>query len=103
MHERLSRLASLILVGSSFLTIQHAQANPGSIYAATNNGVFKSTDGGASWTPASTGLEGIPVFSLAIDSVSHATLYAGTSGSRVFKSTNSGQSWTADSTVLIDS
>ena len=45
MREALSKLTFLIFVGLSFFPIQRARANPGAIYAATNNGVFKSTDG----------------------------------------------------------
>ena len=84
------------------LVIQPARANPSAIYAATDNGVFKSTDGGASWTAANAGLAGIVVVSLAIDPSNPATLYAGTAGSRVFKTTNGGQSWTAASSGLDD-
>jgi len=31
-------------------------STPSTIYAGTNDGVFKSTSGGASWTAANTGL-----------------------------------------------
>ena len=103
MREALSKLTFLIFVGLSFFPIQRARANPGAIYAATNNGVFKSTDGGARWTVANSGLAGIDVFSLAIDPSSPATLYAGTLGRGVFKTTNGGQSWTSANFRLIDS
>ena len=63
------------------------------IFAATSNGVFKSTDGGSSWTLSNTGLEGVRVFSLAIDPETPTTVYAGTFGSGVFKSTDGGQQW----------
>ncbi|WP_423458288.1 IPTL-CTERM sorting domain-containing protein [Ottowia sp. VDI28] len=49
-------------------------------------GVFKSTNGGNSWSLVNSGLSYEPVQTLAVDS-SNSTLYAGT-GSRVFKSTN---------------
>ena len=102
MREGLSKLARLIFVGLLFLPIQLARANPGAIYVATNNGVFKSTDRGANWTVANSGLAGIDVFSLAIDPSNPATLYAGTLGRRVFESANGGQSWTAASSGLTD-
>ena len=63
------------------------------IYAATSSGVFKTTDGGASWTPANTGLSGIHVFSLAIDPRTPTTVYAGTFGNKVFKTTDGGEHW----------
>jgi hypothetical protein len=40
----------------------------GYLYAGTDIGVYKSTDGGASWTSFSTGLPRVPVFDLAITS-----------------------------------
>ena len=63
-----------------------------------SGGVFKSTDGGASW--GSTGLEGPAVAVLAIDLANPSTLYAGTESTYtpqgfrgMFKSTDSGASW----------
>jgi hypothetical protein len=97
----LGKLVSLTLVGLTFLPTQLARASPRAIYAATNNGVFKSTDEAASWTLANTGV-GPDVFTLAIDPSKPATLYAGTLGSRVFKSTDGGQNWFSASSGLDD-
>jgi hypothetical protein len=60
---------------------------PTTLYAATPGGVFKSTNGGASWSAS--GLSS--VFSLVIDPLTPTTLYAGSYG--VFKSTDGGASW----------
>src|SRR5206468_3734344 len=83
---------------------------PTTLYAGTGgSGVFKSTDGGASWSAVNTGLpysgpSYTPHYSyvpaLAIDPQTPATLYAGTSGSGVFKSTDGGASWNAVNTGL---
>jgi photosystem II stability/assembly factor-like uncharacterized protein/outer membrane lipoprotein-sorting protein len=72
--------------------VARADSN-GEIYAATSNGIFKTTNGGINWTPANAGLSGIPVFSLAIDPKTPATVYAGTFGRGMFKSTNGGANW----------
>jgi hypothetical protein len=49
----------------------------GTLYAGTGGaGVFKSTDGGTTWSAA--GLSGNRVFALAIDPTTPSTLYAGT-------------------------
>ena len=77
--------------------------DPGDFYNA--GGVFKSTNGGNSWTAFNSGLTATDVQALAIDPTTPATLYAGTIGSRVaaysvFKSTNGGTSWTAASSGL---
>jgi len=50
------------------------------------------------WT--SNGPEGGTIHALAIDPVTPATLYAGTSGGGVFKSTNGGGNWSAANTGL---
>src|SRR5437660_744723 len=63
--------------------------------APTVEGVFKSTDEGATWSAVNTGLTNLTVISLAIDSQTPTTLYAGTAGSGAFKSTDAGGSWTA--------
>ncbi len=67
--------------------------NPSTLYVALSGGVFKSTNGGASWSVANSGLlrsGGVDV--LVIDLQNPTTLYAGMSRG-VFKSTNGGASW----------
>src|SRR5882724_701971 len=70
---------------------------PTTLYAGTAGGVFKSTDGGASWSAI--GL--INVTALAIDPLTPATVYVGTGTfdmsalGGVFKSTDGGASWSA--------
>ena len=60
--------------------------------------VFKSTDGGATWNPAATGLPGVQVSAMV--ATTDGSLYAGTYGSGIYKSTNQGASWTAVNTGL---
>jgi photosystem II stability/assembly factor-like uncharacterized protein len=54
-------------------------------------GVFKSSDGGASWQPV--GLQGTNVAALALDPQHPKTVYAGTDEKGVVKSTDGGASW----------
>jgi photosystem II stability/assembly factor-like uncharacterized protein len=66
--------------------------------------LFKSTDGGATWSSITAGLEPIvtarsPITALAIDS-RHSVLYLGASGSGVFKSADGGATWTVFSEGL---
>jgi len=78
---------------------------PETIYAGTTgNGVFKSIDGGANWTPINTGIPGvnflafISIFAIAINPLVPETLYAGMVGERsgpgLFKSLDGGEHWT---------
>jgi photosystem II stability/assembly factor-like uncharacterized protein len=66
--------------------------DPDVLYAGTLlRGVFKSADGGATWTPLGTGLTGINVRFLVIDPRDRDTLYAGTDESGVMKIRQSGE------------
>src|SRR5262249_37790285 len=73
--------------------------NPSTLYAGTsgesfdsctipcsgfNDGVFRSTDAGATWTAINSGLTMPHVASLAIDPQNPSTLYAGTIHGRIF-------------------
>src|SRR5437667_179650 len=66
---------------------------PATLYAGANGGgVFKSTDGGGSWSAVNTGLTSTFVRALAIDPQASTTLYAGTNNG-VFKSTDGAGTW----------
>jgi photosystem II stability/assembly factor-like uncharacterized protein len=73
------------------------------LYAAgVTGGVWKSTNGGARWTPLTDLLPNLTVSCLAMDPRDPAILYAGTGevsnyfgGDGIFKTTDGGASWTA--------
>ena len=67
----------------------------GSIFVATGSGVFRSTNRGASWSPAVSGLTNLTVYRVALspDYSADGTVFAGTDGG-VFRSVNGGGSWT---------
>jgi photosystem II stability/assembly factor-like uncharacterized protein len=76
-------------------------STPSTLYAgAGGGGVFKSSNGGASWSPANMGLTNTVVTALKIDPSAPATLYVGTDGGGVFKSSDGAGSWTAVNTGL---
>src|SRR6266852_4984349 len=62
---------------------------PTTLYAA-GDGVFKSTDGGNTWSAVNTGLTTPYVDTLAIDPRTPTTLYAGTVAGGVLTSTDGG-------------
>lgn len=70
--------------------------NANIVYAGTNQGVYRSADGGETWTPANGGLGGygdLVVTGIAIDPVDPKTLIIGTWGYGLLKSTDSGANW----------
>ncbi|MFY9572259.1 MAG: SBBP repeat-containing protein, partial [Blastocatellia bacterium] len=80
---------------SFVLSLDIDPSNPSVIYAGTGMGVFKSTDGGGSWT--GTGLPIGFIQSLAIDPKMPSTLYAVAGG--VIKTTDGGNSWKATGNI----
>ncbi len=69
---------------------------PAILYAGTDAGVFKSTNSGATWSAANSGLTDLefsPVMALVIDPTTPTTIFAGIWQGGVFKSTDSGGTW----------
>lgn len=72
-----------------------APSNPNIIYAGSFKGVYRSSDGGATWTKTSTiNLPDLPAINaLAVDPTNPSIVYAGSDG--LFKTTDGGNNWTA--------
>lgn len=95
-------------------TIVVDPTNPSTIYVAfSGGGVWKSTDGGATWTPKTETLGSLSVGSLALDPNNPSTLYLGLgdpfdgTGIGLVKSTDGGNTWFSpvylgDSTSITD-
>lgn len=70
------------------------------VYAGlTSHGVYKTTDSGATWNPANTGIETTSIFVLEMDPSDPNTIYAASLTS-VFKSSNGGGTWSPASRGL---
>jgi photosystem II stability/assembly factor-like uncharacterized protein len=68
--------------------------NHSTLYAGTCDGVYKSTDGAATWS-ATGAAEGLHcVYGIAFDPRRPATLYAGSYQGGVYRSTDNGATWT---------
>jgi ligand-binding sensor domain-containing protein len=83
--------------GGSFLEMSisgmaFAFDESGEALAGTVEGVWRSADGGASWTSANAGMEEARVNALAVDGP--AGIWAGTYDGEVFRSTDAGVTWT---------
>ncbi len=78
--------------------------DPTHLFAATNQGLFLSSDGASSWTALGTGYGSNPVQAVVVDPSSSQVLYAGVvrSGFRgtFLKSEDGGASWAAHDTGL---
>ncbi|MBN1139134.1 MAG: IPT/TIG domain-containing protein [Anaerolineae bacterium] len=59
-----------------------------------DSGVFKSTDGGWSWSPTNDGLDFHDLTSLFVDPLETQTVYAGTRWHGLYRSTDGGATWT---------
>ena len=82
-----------IFMSASSLAIDPSA--PQTIYAGTNSdaAIQKSLDGGATWDPIETGLEGQFVTAIAIDPSAPTTLYVSTETGGVFRTTDGGNHW----------
>jgi photosystem II stability/assembly factor-like uncharacterized protein len=67
--------------------------NPGTLYATSSAGIFKSKDAGANWHPLTFGLTITALTALVINPQASSTLYVGTAGRGVFKSIDGAESW----------
>jgi hypothetical protein len=66
----------------------------GTLYVGTNSeGVYKTVDGGATWTHLTKGLKRATVWNILVDKSAPSTIYAGTHEG-FYKSTNGGEYWT---------
>jgi hypothetical protein len=107
----LKSLSLLLLFAASLLgcdrsdpivVIQLHPKNPDIIYVATNDYIYKSRDGGQTWTNLSKGMSYSRVIAMAVDPAYPATVYAGTKGDAVYKSYDGGQRWVSMRSGLDD-
>ena len=89
-------------IGPGGITVTAIAINPQApeiLYIGTDLfGIFKSIDGGATWTAASTGLNNLDIMTLAINPQTPDIVYAGTFGGGVFGSIDGGTTWTSMNT-----
>jgi photosystem II stability/assembly factor-like uncharacterized protein len=81
-------------VTSNVQTLTVAPFDAAKVYAGTGDGVYKSTDGGATWTRTGGAMDGQSVCSVFVDRGNPAVLYAtATSDGKAFKTTDGGDTW----------
>jgi len=76
--------------------------NPKQLFAGGDDGLYRSQNGGVSWSQLNLGISGPEVDCLAIDPRNSHILYAGIRNRGVYRSTNSGDSWVQRNNGLDD-
>lgn len=83
--------------GGGVLSIEFDPADPSRVYAGTERGVYKSTDGGVSWSAANAGMAGEDIRSIAVSPSDHDVIYAiperTADQTAIFASHDRGQTW----------
>ena len=72
------------------------------IVGAESGGIWRTVNGGISWTPLTDNFANLYVFSLAIDPMNSSVYYWGSTNGRMYKSIDSGATWTALANVGLD-
>ncbi len=85
--------------GGTVTDLKLDPVTPTTLYAATQYGVFKTTDNGDHWQLTSQ--PPTDVYALAIDPVNPAVIYAGTRGQGLFRSLDGGETWARSDDPLI--
>lgn len=66
----------------------------GEVFAGTQTGILKSTDGGANWSVSLAGTNFVSDLEIGTDGVIYAAFGKGASSGRIYKSTDRGVNWT---------
>jgi photosystem II stability/assembly factor-like uncharacterized protein len=66
---------------------------PRTVFAGAHDGIYKSTDGGMSFTHLDSPMNALDVWRIAVDPTDPDIIFAGTRPAAVFRSTDGGRSW----------
>jgi len=101
-HGLTFRMINVGLTNYGVYSLAVDRTHPETVYAGTEGGLHKSTDGGEHWTllPNTgrkelriTAERNVSVRSIAVDPKNGANLYAASPGGKIYKSTDGGQTW----------
>ena len=79
--------------GARINAIVDDRSNPAILYAATNNGIYKTEDAGESWRSINDGLSDLNILSVVVRHDQPRTLFA-TSGRALLRTRDGGEHWT---------
>lgn len=82
------------LKGKGIRTLLQHPAQPRSFFAGTeDDGVFITSDGGATWQQSNSGIKNMTVYTIACDRANPDLVYIGTHGGGVYRSSDRGKNW----------
>ena len=67
--------------------------DPSRILAGADNGVYRSEDRGATWEKLWSPMDGMPIWSIAIDPEDTETVFVGIKPAALFRTRDGGESW----------
>ena len=67
--------------------------NPNRILAGSDYGIYRSEDRGATWEKLWSPMDGMPIWSIAIDPMNTDTIFVGIKPAALFRSRDGGESW----------
>ena len=91
--ETWSRIRAPFPLGSQVRGLAVYPDNPHRILAGADTGVYRSEDNGATWEKMWSPMEGMPIWSVAIDPVDTQTIFIGVKPAALFRSRDGGSSW----------
>jgi photosystem II stability/assembly factor-like uncharacterized protein len=90
-----SGLVTALIINPTTANQLFAGVGPTQQNSFAGAGIYMSSNGGITWSPANMGLTSLKVLSLAFDSRGPSILWAGTGDGGVFESTDGGATWNA--------
>lgn len=102
-HGRNWRIVNRGLASYGVYSLAVSRSRPETVYAATEDGLCKSVDGGEHWRRLPhtgrkelriTGERNISIRAVAVDPADDSTVYAASPGGKVYKSADGGETWT---------
>ena len=91
--ETWSRIRAPFPLGSQVRGLAVYPDNPHRILAGADTGVYRSEDSGATWAKMWSPMDGMPIWSVAIDPVDTQTIFVGVKPAALFRSRDGGSSW----------